>query len=122
MSTAKKAVEPSGVPANDDAKVITLPQADKTPAVKTEERLEKLEDFLKLRDTHDRLRQKQKALQALTSKEDNTTSCKIEITGSGNDCLEITNSTVVLEVLKVATKTLDEAVAIAQNNVLTFEI
>jgi Fic family protein len=128
VNTNKKAVEPKGVPAVENKNevvetttaLVHLPNQDNS--AKAEKRLEKLEDFLQLRDVHDKLCDKQRILQEMTRAEDATTSCKIRIMGSGNSSLEITNSAVVKEVLEVATKTLNEAVAMAQHNVVNFEI
>ena len=128
VNTNKKAVEPKGVPAETNKNevgetstaLVHLPNQDNSK--KAEARLEKLEEFLQLRDVHDKLCEKQKALQEMTRGEDSTTSCKIRIMGSANSTLEITNSAVVKDVLSVASKTLNEAVTMAQHNVVTFEI
>jgi hypothetical protein len=127
-NTAKKAVEPSGVPATETqkevtpGKVIDLVKKEPSLNAKAEERIEKLNDFLHLRDVHDKLREKQNDLNEILKSEDSLSGCKLEIRNSAGKSVSISNTSVVKEVVAVAKGKLDESVTKAQMDVLTFEI
>jgi len=122
MSTAaKKAVEPSGVPAqNEKGKVVNLPTV-KTTNELAADRLDKLDKFLKMRDTNDKLRAKQRKLADMLSGEDGITGLRLTLE-SNTEEVEISNSIVVKEVLQFAKSKLDAVVEASNNDVLTFEI
>jgi hypothetical protein len=128
MSNSKKAVEPKGVPAENKIEVletstelVIIPK-EQPRKVTAEDRIEKAMNFAILTARFDQLNTKKKELEKFTLASDGLTGLTLDVRNKTNLAFTISNANVIAELLKCAQVKVNELVAQAENDVLTFEI
>jgi hypothetical protein len=128
-NSAKKAVEPKGVPAEQNkievletsTELVIIPR-EQPRKVTAEDRIEKAMNFAILTARFDQLNIKKKELEKFTLASDGLTGLTLDVRNKTNLAFTISNANVIGELLKCAQVKVNELVAQAENDVLTFEI
>jgi hypothetical protein len=129
VNTNKKAVEPKGVPAEQkknevletSTELVIIPR-EEPRKVTAEDRIEKALNFAILTTRFDQLNSKKKELEKFTLASDGLTGLTLDVRSKTNLSFTISNANVIGELLKCAQVKVNELVAQAENDVLTFEI